>query len=80
MNWKLAEAKNKFSEVVKRALTQGPQRVTRRDDAVVILSEADYQRLTGQRPSFREYLVSGPSLADIDLEHDRSPMREYVDF
>ena len=80
MDWKLAEAKNKFSEVVKRALTEGPQKVTRRRDAVVILSEADYQRLTGQRPSFREYLMSGPSLADIDLERDQSPMREHVDF
>ncbi len=76
MDWKLAEAKNKFSEVVKRALTEGPQRVTRRDDAVVILSEADYERLTGQRPGFREYLISGPTLAGIDLERDRSPMRE----
>lgn len=76
MDWKLAEAKNKFSEVVKRALTEGPQRVTRRDDAVVILSEADYERLTGQRPGFRDYLISGPTLAGVDLERDRSPMRE----
>lgn len=76
MDWKLAEAKNKFSEVVKRALTDGPQRVTRRDDAVVILSEAEYERLTGQRPGFRDYLMSGPSLEGVDLERDRSPMRE----
>mgnify|MGYP005856691665 CR=1 FL=1 len=80
MDWKLAEAKNKFSEVVKRALTEGPQRVTRRDDAVVIVSEADYERLTGQRPGFRDYLVNGPSLAGIDLERDRSPMREDAEF
>ena len=80
MDWKLAEAKNKFSEVVKRALTEGPQRVTRRDDAVVIVSEADYERLTGQRPGFRDYLVNGPSLAGVDLKRDRSPMREDVKF
>ncbi|MEX2498660.1 MAG: type II toxin-antitoxin system prevent-host-death family antitoxin [Wenzhouxiangellaceae bacterium] len=80
MEWKLAEAKNKFSEVVKRALTEGPQRVTRRDDAVMILSEADYERLTGQRPSFRDYLVNGPTLAGVNLERDRSPMREDLDF
>ena len=79
MDWKLAEAKNKFSEVVKRALTEGPQRVTRRDDAVVILSEADYERLTGQRPGFGDYLTSGPSLVDLDLERDRSPMRQAGD-
>lgn len=79
MDWKLADAKNKFSEMVKRALTEGPQRVTRRDDAVVILSEADYERLTGRHPGFRDYLVSGPTLVDIDLERDRSPMREVGD-
>lgn len=79
MSWKLAEAKNRFSEVVKRALSEGPQRVTRRNDAVVILSEAEYQRLTGQRPGFRDYLLNGPSLADIDLERDRSPMRAVAD-
>jgi len=79
MDWKLADAKNKFSEVVKRALTEGPQRVTRRDDAVVILSEADYERLAGQRAGFREYLMSGPTLVDVDLERDRSAMREVGD-
>ena len=29
--WQLAEAKNKFSEVFTRALTEGPQRVRRRE-------------------------------------------------
>jgi len=51
MDWKLADAKNKFSEVVRRALAEGPQRVTRRNDAVVILSEAEYQRLTETSPA-----------------------------
>ena len=74
MNWELADAKNKFSEVVTRALTEGPQRVSRRDDAVVIVSESEYQRLTGQQPGFREYLLSSsPSLEGIDLTRDRSP-------
>lgn len=76
MDWKLAEAKNKFSELVRRALEEGPQRVTRRKDAVVVLSETDYERLTGQRPSFRDYLIGAPSLEDVDLRRDRSPMRE----
>jgi antitoxin Phd len=77
MDWKLADAKNKFSEVVKRALTEGPQRITRRDDAVIVVSETEYQRLTGQRPGFRDYLLgSGPSLEGVDLTRDRSPDRD----
>jgi len=77
MTWKLADAKNRFSELVRKALTEGPQRVSRRGDAVVVLSEADYQRLTGQRPGFRDYLLDhGPSFEGVDVSRDRSPARE----
>ena len=77
MTWKLADAKNRFSEVVRKALTEGPQRVTRRGDAVVVLSEAEFQRLTGDRPGFRDYLLAaGPSLEGLDLTRDRSPSRD----
>lgn len=77
MDWKLADAKNKFSEVVRRALTEGPQRVTRRDDAVVIVSEAEYRRLTGDKPGFRDYLLgAGPSFEGVDLTRDHSPGRD----
>lgn len=77
MVWKLADAKNQFSEVVRRALSEGPQRVTRCHDAVVVLSEADYQRLTGERPGFRDFLLEpGPGLDGLDLARDRSPARD----
>ena len=36
MEWRLAEAKNKLSELVSRALAEGPQRVVRRNDAVIL--------------------------------------------
>jgi len=32
LEWQLAEAKNRLSEVVNKALTSGPQRITRRGD------------------------------------------------
>ncbi len=38
MEWQLAEAKNRLSEVVHRALAEGPQRVLRHKDAVVVIS------------------------------------------
>jgi len=77
MQWRLADAKNRFSEVVKRALCEGPQQVSRRDDAVVVLSLADYQRLTGKRISFKRFLLDHtPSLEGLDLSRDKSPMRE----
>lgn len=76
MDWQLAEAKNKFSEVVNRALTEGPQRIRRRDQTVIVLSEDDYRKLKGERPSFLRYLTEGPSLENLELERDPSPPRE----
>ncbi len=77
MAWRLAEAKNRFSEVFNRALAEGPQRILRRHDAVVVLSERDYEKLTGKRPDLKQFLLGkGPTLEDVDLTRDRSPMRD----
>jgi prevent-host-death family protein len=77
MEWRLADAKNRFSELVNRALAEGPQRVLRRDEAVIVLAERDFDKLTGRRPGFKEFLMGkGPSLDGLDLARDRSPMRD----
>lgn len=76
MEWQLADAKNRFSELVTRALRVGPQRVRRRNEAVVVISAREYEVLAGERISFKEYLMKGASLEGVDLERDRSPMRE----
>lgn len=73
--WKLQDAKNRFSEVVARALEEGPQTVTRHGrEAVVIVSLDDYRKLVGGRKSFKEFLRSAP-LGDMKLERDRDPGR-----
>jgi prevent-host-death family protein len=77
MEWTLAEAKNRFSEVVKRALSEGPQRVRRRgEEAVVVVAQEHYDRLIGQRPDFKTLLLDGPDFADLDLTRDRTAMRD----
>lgn len=77
MEWRLADAKNRFSELVNRALAEGPQRVLRRDEAVIVVAERDFDKLTGRRPGFKEFLMGkGPSLDGLDLARDRSPMRD----
>ena len=49
-SWKLQDAKAKFSQVVENALKIGPQYVTRRgQEAVVILSVKDYQKITTKK-------------------------------
>jgi prevent-host-death family protein len=76
MPWRLADAKNRFSELVNRALRGEPQVVVRRRDAVVVVARRDYQKLTGERMSFKQFLIGdGPSLQGLDLRRDKSPMR-----
>lgn len=78
MDWRLADAKNRFSELFTQALTLGPQRVRRFKDAVIILSEQDYERITGRRPRFKDYLIQGESFEDLDLTRDVRPGQDTV--
>jgi prevent-host-death family protein len=44
--WKLEDAKARFSELVRRAQSDGPQRVTvRGKEAVVVMSVADLEKI-----------------------------------
>lgn len=73
--WQLQEAKNRFSEVVERAVTEGPQTVTRHGRAtVVILSLEDYSRLAGGHRSFKAFLRKAP-LGPVEIERSRDTGR-----
>ncbi len=76
MTWNLADAKNRFSEVVNLALSVGPQTITRRNDTVILISAARYEELTGKKLDFKEYLLQGVGLDELDLTRDRSPGRD----
>ncbi|HYJ80920.1 MAG TPA: type II toxin-antitoxin system Phd/YefM family antitoxin [Longimicrobiaceae bacterium] len=73
-SWKLEDAKNRFSEVVRRALGHEPQLVTRNGrDAVVVLSVEDYERLLEPEEDLFTFLQSSPlaealAAGEIDLE------------
>jgi prevent-host-death family protein len=76
MAWQLHEAKARFSELVQKAIDEGPQTVTRHGkDAVVVLSAEEYARLREGWPSLKEFLMSGPE-GDLDLERPRDHGRE----
>lgn len=75
MNWKFADARNRFSELFRLALSEGPQRIQRRDRAVIVLDEAEYDRLTCKEGCFKDFLFHGPSLEGLDLKRDSTPMR-----
>jgi prevent-host-death family protein len=75
MNWQLQEAKQKFSELVRRALTSGPQVVTRHGRAaVVVVSAEDYGRLRGGA-GFKKFLRTAPDVSRLGIRRDRRPGR-----
>lgn len=68
-DWQLQEAKNRFSEVIRKAAKEGPQTVTiRGKPAAVVVSAETYARLVPPRMPFAEYLLSGPEWPDDMVE------------
>ena len=69
ITWKLEDAKVRFSEVVRRGRTEGPQRITvRGKDAVVVIA---VETLAKPRQNLVAFL-QGLGIGDRDLtgEHD----------
>ena len=69
MAWALQDAKAKFSEVVKRAQSEGPQEVTvRGEPKAVVLSLAEFKRMTAQSStSVRSKPVTDKAFIDFLL-------------
>ena len=76
--WSVAEAKAKFSEVVERATTEGPQRVTKNGRAAVVVVAADeWDQKLGQAGNLAEFFHHSPLRGSgIDLRRDRTPPRD----
>lgn len=68
MHWQVQEAKQRFSEMVRQAHDDGPQVVTRHGEEVaVVIGIEEYRRLTGSKPDFKDFLLSAPDLAALDI-------------
>ncbi len=74
--WLLQDAKARFSELVRKVRSEGPQHVTvhGRDEVVVIAAE-DFRRLKGSitGKALIEAVQASPH-RDIDIEPRRSPL------
>lgn len=70
--WQLQEAKNRLSQLVDCALREGPQTITLRGKpAAVVVSFAEYRKLTQSRTSLSEFFRRSP-LHGIELDFSRS--------
>jgi antitoxin Phd len=75
MKWQLQHAKARFSELVERALKEGPQTVTRhgKDVAVVVPAE-EYRRLRTGGKSLKALLAAAP-LEGVEITRSRDTGR-----
>lgn len=78
--WKLQDAKNRFSAVVREAAAGYPQHVTKRGKpAVVVVAAGEYERLrrldAANAPTFTEMLLAIPQ-DDGDFDRLELPPRE----
>lgn len=78
--WKLEDAKARFSEVVRRARSEGPQKVSVRGrDAVVVIAAEDLERLVAspERAPLVDFLES-LFVEGLDLTREADFGRELV--
>ena len=69
--WTVAEAKAKFSEVIDRAQSRGPQTITRNGrTAVVVVSAEEWERKTHRPGNLAAFFAESP-LRDSGLKAPR---------
>jgi prevent-host-death family protein len=69
--WTVAEAKAKLSEVIERAQSSGPQRITRHGkEAAVVVSAEEWRRKTKRKGNLAEFFAASP-LRGSGLEVER---------
>jgi antitoxin Phd len=74
--WQIQDAKNKLSEVITRALNQGPQLITKHGEkTVVVVSYAEYEKLRKSQGKLSDFFRASP-LTGVDLARDKSLPRE----
>lgn len=74
--WQLQEAKSKFSQLVEQAINFGPQMVTKHGvEAVVVLSQAEYLKLSAPKKNIFETLLGAPK-CDLDLTRSDESIRD----
>jgi len=77
MDWQLQEAKQRLSELVRAAETDGVQYITRHGEAVVaVVSLAELERMKGRAPTFKELLREPPFVDDWELERSKDTGRD----
>ncbi len=77
--WQIQEAKNKFSEVIARAQTEGPQVITRHGvEVALVMPYSRYKKLTAERKRMGDFFMDSP-LRNSGLEIKRDKRTDLRD-
>jgi len=82
MRWQVQEAKQRFSELLRRAQVDGPQVVTKHGREVAyVVDVAWYREKRGQSVELRHHLLHGPKLDEfadlLDQVRAQEPARRH---
>ncbi|MDZ7771793.1 MAG: type II toxin-antitoxin system Phd/YefM family antitoxin [Balneolaceae bacterium] len=79
-SWQVQEAKNRFSELVRKASEEGPQTITKHGkESAVVLSMEDYKRLKDPNEDLVTFFGTSPLREysdELDLKRDPSEGRD----
>ena len=68
-HWQIQDAKQRFSEMIRAVLSEGPQVITRHgEDVAVVVDISEYHRLTRPTVDLAEILLGGPKLDDDNAD------------
>ena len=72
-NWAVQDAKARFSELLERCLSEGPQTVTKRGvEAAVLVPAQEWHRMKqSARPGLKELLLGDGPRFDLELPSRR---------
>lgn len=76
--WPVAEAKARLSALIDRALTDGPQTITRKGhEAVVVVSAVEWKRKTKRQGNLSEFFATSPLRnAEIKISRRKDKPRD----
>lgn len=64
-HWQIQDAKQRFSEMIRAVVHEGPQVITRHgEDVAVVVDISEYRRLTRPAVDLASVLLGGPKLDD----------------
>ncbi|MDQ6971615.1 MAG: type II toxin-antitoxin system Phd/YefM family antitoxin [Mariprofundaceae bacterium] len=77
-SWQLQEAKARFSELINKAGSEGPQQVTvRGKPSAVVISVDEYEAMKRSRPDFVHFMRSSPLTGEaLNISRSDSPVRD----